>query len=44
MIRIEGKIVFAMANPDPEIMPEEAAPYVRIMATWRIKKSIQKGF
>jgi len=28
-------IVFAMANPDPEISPEEAAPYVRIMATGR---------
>jgi malate dehydrogenase (oxaloacetate-decarboxylating) len=28
-------IVFAMANPDPEIAPEEAAPYVRIMATGR---------
>lgn len=28
-------IVFAMANPDPEIMPEEAAPYVRVMATGR---------
>lgn len=28
-------IVFAMANPTPEIMPEEAAPYVRIMATGR---------
>jgi len=28
-------IVFAMANPDPEIMPETAAPYVRIMATGR---------
>jgi malate dehydrogenase (oxaloacetate-decarboxylating) len=26
-------IVFAMANPIPEVMPEEAAPYVRIMAT-----------
>jgi malate dehydrogenase (oxaloacetate-decarboxylating) len=24
-----------MANPDPEIMPEEAAPCVRIMATGR---------
>ena len=35
MIRIEGKIVLAMANPDPEIMPEEAAPFVRIMATGR---------
>ncbi|MBI2846896.1 MAG: NAD-dependent malic enzyme [Chloroflexi bacterium] len=28
-------IVFAMANPTPEIMPEEARPYVRIMATGR---------
>jgi malate dehydrogenase (oxaloacetate-decarboxylating) len=28
-------IVFAMANPTPEIMPEVAAPYVRIMATGR---------
>ncbi len=28
-------IVFAMANPIPEIMPEEAAPFVRIMATGR---------
>lgn len=28
-------IVFAMANPTPEIMPEEAAPFVRIMATGR---------
>jgi malate dehydrogenase (oxaloacetate-decarboxylating) len=28
-------IVFAMANPTPEIMPEEASPYVRIMATGR---------
>ncbi len=28
-------IVFAMANPDPEIMPEDAAPCVRIMATGR---------
>ncbi len=28
-------IVFAMANPIPEIMPEEAAPYVRVMATGR---------
>src|SRR5436309_12118094 len=26
-------IVFAMANPTPEIMPEEAARYVRVMAT-----------
>lgn len=28
-------IVFAMANPDPEIMPEIALPYVAIMATGR---------
>jgi malate dehydrogenase (oxaloacetate-decarboxylating) len=28
-------IVFAMANPNPEISPEDAAPYVRVMATGR---------
>jgi malate dehydrogenase (oxaloacetate-decarboxylating) len=28
-------IVFAMANPEPEISPEAAAPYVRVMATGR---------
>jgi len=28
-------IVFALANPVPEIMPEEAAPYARIIATGR---------
>jgi malate dehydrogenase (oxaloacetate-decarboxylating) len=28
-------IVFAMANPTPEITPEEAEPYVRVMATGR---------
>src|SRR5881275_1281970 len=28
-------IVFAMANPIPEIMPEEAGPHVRVMATGR---------
>ena len=28
-------IVFAMANPDPEITPEAALPYVRVMATGR---------
>ena len=31
----EQPIVFAMANPTPEIMPEEAAPYVAVMATGR---------
>jgi malate dehydrogenase (oxaloacetate-decarboxylating) len=28
-------IVFAMANPEPEVMPEEAQRYVRVMATGR---------
>jgi len=28
-------IVFAMANPEPEVSPEEAQPYVRILATGR---------
>lgn len=28
-------IVFAMANPIPEIMPEEAHPYARVVATGR---------
>jgi malate dehydrogenase (oxaloacetate-decarboxylating) len=28
-------IVFAMANPIPEILPEEAAAFVRVMATGR---------
>ncbi|WP_080835651.1 NAD-dependent malic enzyme [Cohnella massiliensis] len=28
-------IVFAMANPVPEIYPEDAAPYVRVVATGR---------
>ena len=28
-------IVFAMANPDPEISPEEALPHVRVFATGR---------
>jgi malate dehydrogenase (oxaloacetate-decarboxylating) len=28
-------IVFALANPTPEISPEEAAPYVAVMATGR---------
>jgi malate dehydrogenase (oxaloacetate-decarboxylating) len=29
----KNAIVFALANPVPEVLPEEAAPYVRIMAT-----------
>ena len=28
-------ILFCMANPDPEIMPEEAGPYARVIATGR---------
>jgi malate dehydrogenase (oxaloacetate-decarboxylating) len=31
----KSPIVFAMANPDPEIMPEEAARYARVVATGR---------
>jgi len=28
-------LVFAMANPVPEVLPEEAAPFVKLMATGR---------
>ena len=35
----KDSIVFAMANPVPEIMPEEALPYVRIMANGKIRLS-----
>ena len=31
----KNAIIFAMANPVPEIQPEEAGPYVRVMATGR---------
>ena len=31
----DDPIVFAMANPNPEVMPEDAEPHVRIMATGR---------
>jgi malate dehydrogenase (oxaloacetate-decarboxylating) len=31
----DDAMVFAMANPEPEVMPEDAAPYVRIVATGR---------
>jgi malate dehydrogenase (oxaloacetate-decarboxylating) len=31
----DDAMVFAMANPTPEVNPEEAAPYVRIIATGR---------
>ena len=30
-----GAIVFAMANPTPEVAPEDAAPSARVMATGR---------
>jgi malate dehydrogenase (oxaloacetate-decarboxylating) len=31
----DDAMVFAMANPTPEVAPEDAAPHVRIMATGR---------
>jgi len=31
----DNAMVFAMANPTPEVSPEEAAPYARIVATGR---------
>jgi malate dehydrogenase (oxaloacetate-decarboxylating) len=31
----DDAIVFAMANPNPEVLPEDAEPHVRIMATGR---------
>jgi malate dehydrogenase (oxaloacetate-decarboxylating) len=31
----QDAMVFAMANPTPEVSPEEAAPFVRVMATGR---------
>jgi malate dehydrogenase (oxaloacetate-decarboxylating) len=31
----KDRIIFAMANPIPEILPEAAAPHVRVMATGR---------
>jgi malate dehydrogenase (oxaloacetate-decarboxylating) len=31
----DDAIVFAMANPNPRVMPEDAQPHVRIMATGR---------
>jgi malate dehydrogenase (oxaloacetate-decarboxylating) len=31
----DDAMVFAMANPEPEVMPEEAAEHVRIIATGR---------
>jgi malate dehydrogenase (oxaloacetate-decarboxylating) len=34
-------IVFALANPTPEILPEEASPYARVIATGRSDYSNQ---
>jgi len=34
-VMAKDPIVFAMANPTPEILPEQAEPYVAIMATGR---------
>jgi malate dehydrogenase (oxaloacetate-decarboxylating) len=31
----DDALVFAMANPNPEVSPEEAAPYARVVATGR---------
>ena len=31
----DDAMVFAMANPTPEVTPEEAAPYARVIATGR---------
>jgi malate dehydrogenase (oxaloacetate-decarboxylating) len=31
----EDAIVFAMSNPEPEILPEDALPHVAVMATGR---------
>src|SRR5204862_4288 len=31
----DDAFVFAMDNPNPEVKPEDAAPYVRVMATGR---------
>jgi len=34
-VMAKDPVVFALSNPVPEVMPEEAAPYVRVMATGR---------
>jgi malate dehydrogenase (oxaloacetate-decarboxylating) len=34
-VMAEKAIVFALSNPTPEVMPEEAAPHVAVMATGR---------
>src|SRR5207247_491030 len=36
-------IVFAMANPIPEIQPEEAGPHVKVMATGRVSPGGSRG-
>lgn len=34
-VMAKDPIVFALSNPVPEVMPEEAAPHVKVMATGR---------
>ncbi|HEY3298924.1 MAG TPA: malic enzyme-like NAD(P)-binding protein, partial [Armatimonadota bacterium] len=34
-VMAKDPIVFALSNPVPEVMPEDAAPYVKVMATGR---------
>lgn len=34
-VMAKDAIIFALSNPTPEVMPEEAAPYVKVMATGR---------
>ena len=34
-VMAKDAIIFALSNPVPEVMPEEAAPYVKVMATGR---------
>lgn len=34
-VMADNAIVFALSNPVPEVMPEDAAPFVRVMATGR---------
>lgn len=34
-VMAEDAIVFALSNPIPEVMPEEAMPYIKVMATGR---------
>nr|MDA8086856.1 NAD-dependent malic enzyme [Nitrospiraceae bacterium] len=35
MAPVEGRVLFTLANPEPEISPEEALPLARVLATGR---------